>query len=123
MTGSYLRQTSWLTCSDAPDDLTPVSHSQNLQARFLAAVAAPKSPVRNPVVSPAKIVNPSPARSGPQARLIGLLDEAVMSKAAIESMDFEGIVGMMAQLEELKSAVTGNLKKRAEAERLARRAA
>jgi hypothetical protein len=52
-----------------------------------------------------------------------LLDEAVMSKAAIESMDFEGIVGMMAQLEELKSAVTGNLKKRAEAERLTRRAA
>ena len=65
----------------------------------------------------------SPAtRSTLQTHLLAMLDEAASSSRIVEDLDFEGVLALMRNVDALRQAAQGNLQRRAEEARAAKRA-
>lgn len=94
---------------DAPEDQTP-----QLPIRA-AATAAVRSRQADPNL------NPSPARTTQQARILSMIEEAATAKQAVESLDFDGVMRLLKHVNELRDAATANLQSRAVRERGSRR--
>jgi hypothetical protein len=67
--------------------------------------------------------NPSPSRrSAEQTRVLAMIEQAAQARAAIESLDLEGVLALLRNVDDLRTAATANLQTKAEDARRAKRA-
>jgi hypothetical protein len=71
-----------------------------------------------PPHSPLSLPSGSPRRTSQQRRVLGMLEEAARARAAVESMDYDGLMALIGHVNELRDAATANLKARVERERV-----
>jgi hypothetical protein len=61
--------------------------------------------------------NPSPARTSQQTRILSMIEEAARAKSVVDKMNFDDLMSLMRNVEELRGAAQANLQNRAEKSR------
>ena len=96
------------------------SSSSSISVKSEDATTSPATP-RVGAVQELEPVSPA-SRSTQQTRLLAMLDEAASSSGIVEDLDFDGVLALMRNVDALRQAAQGNLQRRAEEAREAKRA-